>query len=467
MCASVFSTLIFFFVTGVFTIFVMHGTGMAIEGLPLRRQERDANDQDILAGADFLSVFMESSLRRAFSETTTTTVPTTIVIFEEEENTPQQTGATFLRPSRSTPSFAQTTEHFSDSASDKNVDPSDSSKNSEDGVIVAVRVSSSVGRQINKGRFHHNHIDSTTIGQIVPLPTTSIPDQSFLASEEHPSIIAAASKSELSVEESDPITKESDLIPDFSRSYPASIQELPSSAHSGYTSSFPNQRVNKDNGQQPYQTVIYHDNPSEGARARSVSYSSIIQALPQATVETEKPVTHERHERNYNGAGSPYANIFTPNRAKSNNTRSEDISRPWLKPTSAPTERNWETQEKPYVPPSPTPANLPKVFGRPEQNYEVEEAVSVVTNGRAHGVQPSVSSKPDKKTDDNNKVGYVVEGRNYRKYRVEERTPDGFIVGEYGVVSHNDGSLRGVRYTADGTINPKLISEALLKFLSL
>ncbi|KAF4526607.1 hypothetical protein B566_EDAN006422 [Ephemera danica] len=65
------------------------------------------------------------------------------------------------------------------------------------------------------------------------------------------------------------------------------------------------------------------------------------------------------------------------------------------------------------------------------------------------------------------KVGYVVEGRNYRKYRVEERTPDGFIVGEYGVVSHDDGQLRGVRYTADSTINPKLIYEALMNFLKL
>uniref|UniRef100_A0AAG5D0Z2 Uncharacterized protein n=1 Tax=Anopheles atroparvus TaxID=41427 RepID=A0AAG5D0Z2_ANOAO len=68
---------------------------------------------------------------------------------------------------------------------------------------------------------------------------------------------------------------------------------------------------------------------------------------------------------------------------------------------------------------------------------------------------------------DDSKVGYVVEGRNYRKYRVEEKTPDGFIVGEYGVLSHNDGNLRGVRYTADSDINPRLIYDALLKFLSL
>lgn len=103
-----------------------------------------------------------------------------------------------------------------------------------------------------------------------------------------------------------------------------------------------------------------------------------------------------------------------------------------------------------------------------EQNYEVDESASVSSNGNVHGPQlmltePSNSSE----VEDGHKVGYVVEGRNYRKYRVEERTPDGFIVGEYGVVSHDDGSLRGVRYTADGTINPRLIYDALMKFLAL
>lgn len=97
--------------------------------------------------------------------------------------------------------------------------------------------------------------------------------------------------------------------------------------------------------------------------------------------------------------------------------------------------------------------------GPGEQNYEVDESISVMTNGRTHGVQD--------KNDDGQKVGYVVESKNFRKYRVEERTPDGFIVGEYGVVSHDDGSLRGVRYTADSTTNPRLIYDALMKFLSL
>ncbi|XP_023287563.1 uncharacterized protein LOC105700174 [Orussus abietinus] len=100
-----------------------------------------------------------------------------------------------------------------------------------------------------------------------------------------------------------------------------------------------------------------------------------------------------------------------------------------------------------------------------EQNYEVDEAVSVGSNGNVHGPQTVTESSTD--AEDGHKVSYVVEGRNYRKYRVEERTPDGFIVGEYGVVSHDDGSLRGVRYTADGTINPRLIYDALMKFLAL
>ncbi|KAJ6637819.1 hypothetical protein Bhyg_10549, partial [Pseudolycoriella hygida] len=85
----------------------------------------------------------------------------------------------------------------------------------------------------------------------------------------------------------------------------------------------------------------------------------------------------------------------------------------------------------------------------PEQNYEIDETVSVMTNGRQHGVQ--ITNSPDatpaplesSHDDPDPKVGYVVEGRNFRKYRVEEKTADGFIVGEYGVVSNDDGSLRG------------------------
>lgn len=102
---------------------------------------------------------------------------------------------------------------------------------------------------------------------------------------------------------------------------------------------------------------------------------------------------------------------------------------------------------------------------QPEKNYEVDEKISVLTDGRSHGVQRDTTAEKCKQ--DNCKVGYVLEGRQFKKYRVEERTPDGFIVGEYGVVRNEDGALRGVRYTADGDASPRLIHDALLKFLQL
>lgn len=90
----------------------------------------------------------------------------------------------------------------------------------------------------------------------------------------------------------------------------------------------------------------------------------------------------------------------------------------------------------------------------PEQNYEVDESVSLVSNGRVHGVQSTTTRLPADPNESgalakvshhhqqryhsgdqadaheqDAKFGYVVEGRNFRKYRVEEKTSDGFIVG--------------------------------------
>lgn len=79
----------------------------------------------------------------------------------------------------------------------------------------------------------------------------------------------------------------------------------------------------------------------------------------------------------------------------------------------------------------------------PEQNYEVDESVSLMTNGRAHGVQ-STTQKPPLQIEkilqpsihaqlnidgQDAKFGVVFEGRDFRKYKVEEKTADGFIVG--------------------------------------
>jgi hypothetical protein len=101
----------------------------------------------------------------------------------------------------------------------------------------------------------------------------------------------------------------------------------------------------------------------------------------------------------------------------------------------------------------------------PEQNYEVDESVSLMTNGRAHGVQSTtpkvnshvsgggggsgseeknenhhhgISSQQQQPSpsplhvthhDQDAKFGVVFEGRDFRKYKVEEKTADGFIVG--------------------------------------
>nr|XP_045617713.1 mucin-5AC-like [Procambarus clarkii] len=69
--------------------------------------------------------------------------------------------------------------------------------------------------------------------------------------------------------------------------------------------------------------------------------------------------------------------------------------------------------------------------------------------------------------DANSTVGYVVEEHNISRFRLEEKTSDGFIIGEYGVVDHSTGDVNGVRYTADSTADPHLIYETLMKFLKL
>ena len=53
------------------------------------------------------------------------------------------------------------------------------------------------------------------------------------------------------------------------------------------------------------------------------------------------------------------------------------------------------------------------------------------------------------------------------KYLVEEKTHDGYIIGEFGVISPSSDILRGVRYTAHGSTDPQLIQEMLRIFWSL
>ncbi|XP_050532871.1 uncharacterized protein LOC126900894 [Daktulosphaira vitifoliae] len=120
--------------------------------------------------------------------------------------------------------------------------------------------------------------------------------------------------------------------------------------------------------------------------------------------------------------------------------------------------------EKVYGEPAKVYGEPAKVYGRPEENYEVNEEISVKNNGRTRDIQETTTAVEPV---ENKKSGFIVDGENYRKYRVEEETADGFIVGEYGVVSHRDGITSGVRYTADSSISPSVIYDALAKFLTL
>lgn len=53
------------------------------------------------------------------------------------------------------------------------------------------------------------------------------------------------------------------------------------------------------------------------------------------------------------------------------------------------------------------------------------------------------------------------------KYQVEEKTPDGYIIGEFGVISRSSDGFRGVRYIAHKSIDKQLIQDMLQTFLSL
>lgn len=353
-------------------------------------------------------------------------------------------------------------------------------------MVITVSVSSSVGQ--GKQRSEEEKIEAATTYS--PLRFF---DKGFVKTEERPSLVAETIKTEFSVEESEPITS---LSGQLGLEYPAGVS-----------------RLNK-----PSHREAYTEKYQESARGRSVSHGTLQQNLSgNRRVDLwngDKIQNHNREERHYessiNGFNSNRYQYVPKQNESATNIGDKEQSPSFLikneanlvtnkfnplgftessleiweqprstTPISETTEKNWGQPESNYGVQQKPHQNLPIVYGRPEENYEVDEAVSVMTNGRAHGIQPVPQSttktyeKPNqkinqhKKQNDNQKVGYVVEGRNYRKYRVEERTSDGFIVGEYGVVSHDDGSLRGVRYTADGTISPRLIYDALMKFLSL
>lgn len=385
------------------------------EGLPLNWQELSYQD-DIIAGAEFLSIFLRSRLQDTQMATEDRTTLQTIL--DSGNDLIEYPKKELLRHSRST-SLSQP----------HTATPPVTDQSSE----------------------------GTTTTAISTETTTEI--YRAIVSEERPSLFADVNKSEFSVDEGEPIAR-------------TAATEAMSDPNASPLYSSAQGSVNQQN-------FVYHNYPENDEGGRSVSYSRVVQELPQQTIVSswniEKPL------------GGDYKAVTKSNTYDIDKTATVDVNKTSISTTTnyfseeppvedqenmmVPQKNNWQLQKNVYP-----PSRRPVVYGKPEQNYEVDESVSIMTNGRTHGVQQDGKAAPpaltnqsvDDSVDPNGqKVGYVVEGRNFRKYRVEERTSDGFIVGEYGVVSHNDGSLRGVRYTADSTINPRVIYDALMKFLSL
>lgn len=461
------------------------------EGLPVNWQELSYQD-DIIAGAEFLSIFLRSRLQdsqMAIEDRQRTLTTTLETILDSDNDLIEYPKKELLRHSRST-SFLTApvsqpltvtppiTEQQFTTVSTAPLQNGERSSERSNSKVSSV--------------FSPANVDKTIDAEL-PLSTTEM--YRAIVSEERPSIFADVNKSEFSVDESEPIAHNANTAQD----YPATEAMSDPNAAPLYSSA---------QGTVNQQNFVYHNYPEDGDRSRSVSYSSVIQELPQQTIlsswNIEKPlggnykaVTFDASKTNdydvdktatvnMNNTASTTGSYFREVPAEEDQENmmvplktSEENSR--QQNTAPPKEGNWHLHTNVYPSTRPT-SRSPVVYGKPEQNYEVDESVSIMTNGRTHGVQaikahdttnPAIppltnNQNAEDNTDPNGqKVGYVVEGRNFRKYRVEERTSDGFIVGEYGVVSHNDGSLRGVRYTADSTINPRVIYDALMKFLSL
>lgn len=361
-----------------------------------------------------------------------------------------------------------------------NVDTTEDATNDQTHKVVSVRVSSSFAL----GTAQHNNKLEQDTERVAP---GSSAGSVSLVTEEEPAA-TAIQRSQFSVEESAPSSSIISVHQESSSSNVQSRQHafLPPGAtqsHLTQQSSPVSYRTSVSTASSGSRVQFYSESPSyRKATASSVAETvqrTVVAQQPQHQSYEQVPNVFKTAEDNSKKVQSNYqTNIPQINVNLNSQSRGQQLQGETSRVHKSydthqePPERNYELPEQIYGSPE-------RVYATPEKNYEVDEAVSVMTKGRAHGVQlpaettpadtslRELNSQDGQPHDPNSKFGYVVEGRNFRKYQVEERTPDGFIVGEYGVVSHDDGSLRGVRYTADGTINPRLIYDALVKFLSL
>lgn len=537
---------------------VLLGMNTNVSGRPI--EWSDSSAEDILAGVDFLSVFMSSAEERKnynHQPEITTNHPTPfeeLIIDHFSTTTIDNSISNKNEENKESPTTIDNNINNEES-SFTTILPEETEKPEETEELTTVSPNSQLkeNSQItfqNTNKNEENHQTTRTKAEnksvrFIP-KGPEITTKRGIFVKNHPSAIQSNSKRNVfNIDITEPLTVESQKPENKVKRKSEDLLAI--GANPDYIAQ-QHARINREN---QYNHPYNQRNPTS-SRGRSVSYSTVIQVLPPGNVKNWKQEDETRNsgiagdDYDYTESYPEYGNkntTFKQHVASTAESKDYFVTRKYnpgefnesgdkeipnsnleVKKNYQTTERNWGFPEKVYgvpeknygIPETPQAQygrmeqkqSQPEIvnyqtternwgipekqygiadtrnppYGRPEQNYEVDESISVRTNGRTHGVQnpsnPSnqkVNEKPLQskvgqapvKPDDNQKVGYVVEGRNYRKYRVEERTADGFIVGEYGVVSNNDGSLRGVRYTADGTINPRVIYDALMKFLAL
>ncbi|KAL3277232.1 hypothetical protein HHI36_012582 [Cryptolaemus montrouzieri] len=263
------------------------------------KQERSV-DEGPLHGSDFLSVFIDSSLPKKTFRTFTESSRKAFDMSTERR---------FPRSTLQVSSYTDATRRKSPTVGNfkinRNSKATSDNKNNDE-LVVAVRVSASVGRTlINKNEHRTSqeqgkndieenitqwtpteksklikaapeYVPSNGETQTNPNHITDVVDQISIASEEHPSIIAESNKNEFNIEEKEPITTNSDMM----------------NPHNSYVDNFQlSQRLPDFNpppdllerGQSqtkvhPYQqTVIFHNTGTD--QARSVSYSTVAQGV--------------------------------------------------------------------------------------------------------------------------------------------------------------------------------------------
>ncbi|KRT86317.1 hypothetical protein AMK59_1265 [Oryctes borbonicus] len=444
------------------------------DGLPIFKRERGIED-DLIAGRDFLSVLMDLPALRKLETTTIYPKPPITLPTSIELEHYSATLRPIVRESRSTHFTSSMQNPTSDATvliptqSLGEVDTLEQQKpnNFNNRRLVSVSVSSSVAET---HRIYSSRTSSTTetIKTMKMSPSNQF-ESDFFSSEDDHSFVAEANRHEFSIDEPEPITKNADTS--IVEELPANVQAIPvikKISDFEKTSELLkelSQEKLKDKLPPFHHTVIYHDNRNEQMAARSVSYSTVVQTVPEevAASKWRNPSKLEKVKPTQNSMSDYSSKDYDVSLEKSIEESVWDTSETSTGEHMEPTEINWGMQQKPYM----TKQKMPATYNS-EENYEVDEAVSVQTNGKSHGVQPSPSTEDGlQKPTAKSKNGYVIEGRKERRYRVEERTSDGFIVGEFGIVNRDDGLLRGVRYTAEETINPKIIYDTLMKFLSL